>query len=229
MILNLGMSSGASCVGVGIQHSRSRTMSESPAHACGPNSGTMILRKLIAPPIVDPIKGEKVKKPAVVVNLSEPQATTHSLESAIVLRNVHMSLTELRQTLHTSHRVPPEKSSIAPNQCLLVEGYRMRRRYLAHWRGPKGEVVPVDASGAQEHLISGSTQLASPASGASSSSPNHRTEGDFGNVPLNERSIVGNSAEQSPDAAVEVLTLGDEDQCTVVCITHCSGTASGDD
>jgi hypothetical protein len=190
----------ASCVGVGIQHSSSHTISESPAHACGPNPPTQIIRASPHP---------------------SPQTAIRSLESTIALQHV-TPLAELRETLHTSHRVPSELSSIVPNQCLLVEGFRMRQRFLSHWRARKGEVVPADTSGVLQSRDSGSTQLNSSMTGASFTGSTNQGHGEnLGDSSSNERAHVGNDAANVPlEPAIEVSTIGDEDSAsTVVCVT----------
>jgi hypothetical protein len=207
---------GASCLGVGVQHSRSHTLSESPAHACGPTPFTRLLR---APPAASK-KGKKGKQPA--SNASGLQTSSRSLESAIV-RQDGMELAELRQSLHTSDDVPPEQASILPNQCLLVEGFRMQQRpSLFPRRAPKGiPLTATDASEAPEYQGSSSTQLGPSGSNASSSPTNQDTGPNFGGAPSGHRSHVRGEAGDEPlESDIEVVTLGDNDQYAVVSINR---------
>jgi hypothetical protein len=213
---------GASCLGVGVQHSRSHTLSESPAHACGPTPFTRLLRASPAPSK----KGKKGKQPA--ANTSGPQTSSRSLESAIVRQN-GMELAELRQRLHMSDDVvPPEQASILPNQCLLVEGFRMQQRSsLFPRRAPKGiPLTATDASEAPEYQGSSSIQMGPSESSASSIPANQDTGTILGEAQSNHRSHVSDEAVGGPlESDFEVVTLGDSDQYAAVSITHrlCTG------
>jgi hypothetical protein len=210
---------GASCLGLGIQHSRSRTLSESPAHICGPNPVTRLLRASLLPSKPTSKKGKKGKQPA--ASASEPQASIRSLESAIVLQN-GTQLAELRKSLHKSDDVPLEEAFILPNQCLLVEGFRMQQRTsLLSRRARKG--IPVsgpDTSGAlSDPHGPGSTELGSSASNVSSSPATGSASGNFAGTPSAHRSHVGNYAVDEPlESDIDVVTLGEQDQCAVVSI-----------
>jgi hypothetical protein len=213
---------GVSCLGVGIQHSRSHTLTESPAHACGPTLHTRLLRASPAPSK----KGKKGKQPAAIA--SGLQTSSRSLESAIV-RPDGMELAELRQSLHMSDDVPLDQASILPNQCLLVEGFRMQQRpSLFPRRAPKGITVSgPDTSGAlSDPHGPGSTELGPSASNVSSTPAIGSVSGSFAGTPSNHRSHVGNHAADEPlESDIDVVTLGESDQYAAVSINHrmCTG------
>jgi hypothetical protein len=213
---------GASCSGVRIEHSRSHMLSESPVHACGPNPDTRLLQLRPTPSKAPSKKSKKGKQSAATSSELEPQPAIRSLESAIVLQN-GQHLAELRERLHKSDHVLPEQASILPNQCLLVEGFRMQQRSsLLPRRAPKGlPLTSTDASVAHQSHGSSSIQPGSSASIASSGPTNQDTGANFEGTLSSHRSHVRNGAgDGTLESDVEVVTLGDNDQYAVVSINR---------
>jgi hypothetical protein len=218
----------APCFGAGLEHSHSHMTSTSAAHACGPNSSTTILRPrpssrmAQSSPMSTLIRATFLGGQAAPRDISEPQTPIRSLESAAVLRG-NTSLAELRRSLHASHRVPENEASIEPNQCLLLEGFRMQRKSIfSPLRQRKALEVPADASGALDTRGSDPTQSGSSASAASSSPTNQATETTYGGPPSNSRSHVNNVAtDKASDSDIEVITIGDAEHAAV-CITFSS-------
>jgi hypothetical protein len=215
------------CLGAGLQHSHSHTISGSAAHACGPSSNTKILRPRPSSPMSLSLpmsllsRATLLGRRAASRDVSESRTPIRSLESAIVL-NGHASLAELRKSLHTSHRVPETEASIEPNQCLLLEGFRMQRKSIfSSVRQRKAHEVPADASGTLDTRGSGPTQSGSSPSAASSSPTNQATGTNSGGPPSLSRSHIHNVATDKPlDSNIKVITIGDAEHAAV-CLTYC--------